>query len=185
IINEQWFGSASMIHFGFDESPENCQKELHFYNNTVVNINDWDEGGRWYTYVFKCENDNQTVWAANNIFHSFAPDPDHWSGDFYMMSGGGGKLAFGMNWVPTWVKWGVTYMVKGEENLIYGDDPGFIDQNNYDFRLSEDSPCLVGEGVANYTRSSIFVPMAVEYEFDYETGTWVLKDKHCALGALG
>ncbi len=182
IVNPQ-AGAASMIHFGFDGLWQNAQKNLYFYSNTVVNINDQTAGGRWYTYVFKCDNDNSTVWASNNIFHSFAPVAGHWSGDFYLMAGGG-RLNLGLNWVPTWTQNGNVYAIKGTQNLLKGSDPGFVDQANKDFRLKKDSPCLVGSATSNY-RSKKFIPKPVQYEYDFKTGTWVVKQVCNALGAIG
>jgi hypothetical protein len=183
LVNDPWGGASSMIHFGFDEYWANEQRNLHFYNNTVVNINDQTAGGRWYTYVFKCEDENQTIWAANNIFHSFSPKDGDWSGDYYLMNGGG-RLYLGMNWIPTWTQWGDIYQLKGEQNLMWGEDPGFVDQKKLNFCLTKDSPCVVG-GSVTYTRARYFVPKSVDYEFDYETGTWVPKNKTLALGAIG
>src|SRR5262249_16731251 len=79
-INPEWGPAASLIHFGYDENPANAQHDLYFFFNTVINVNDRDEGGRWYTYVFNVNGPEQTVHVADNIFYSYAPIEGHWSG---------------------------------------------------------------------------------------------------------
>jgi hypothetical protein len=180
IVNPKNGGATSLIHFGFDGLWYNAQVNLYFYQNTVVNINDLTAGGRWYTYLFKMNNDNSTVYASQNIFHSFAPVEGHWSGDFYMMSGGG-RLKLLINWVPVWTKMGNVYELVGEANLIKGEDPGFVSQLHRDFRLKKSSDCRVGPQPPN----AQYMPKFVYYEYDYDTGTWVLKTMWMALGAIG
>jgi hypothetical protein len=182
LVNPPSGGATAIIHFGFDGQWQNAQENLYFYQNTVVNIND-QTTGRWYTYVFKCDNDNSTVWAANNIFHSFSPVEGHWSGDFYFMTGGG-RLNLHQNWAPSWIMIGDAVRVRGEQTLIKGQNPGFVDAKNKDFRLKKESPCLVGDQSANrWTKQ--FMPKPVEIEFDFTTGNWVAKANNIALGAVG
>lgn len=180
LINPEWSSCSAMIHFGWDENPANAQQTLYFFSNTVVSVNDRDAGGRWYTYVFKVHGD-QTVIANNNIFHSFSPDGNHFSGDFYLITGGG-TLLLGVNFVPAWSQIGSVDSVRGTANLMRGDDPGFVDQANFDFRLAEDSPCRNAQEYS--ALGDKLSPMGVEYQFDYDLGGWVERDSTNNLGAL-
>jgi hypothetical protein len=142
LVNPAVGGAAAIIHFGFDGTPANAAKTLHFYHNTVVNVNDRDAGGRWRTSVFKCDLAGQKVVAENNIFHSLSPATGHWSGD-WNLAYGKGAYHLGVNWVSSWYKPGSAEIeMRGREDLLTGADPGFADAAAGDCSLRADSPCV-------------------------------------------
>src|SRR5262249_2404209 len=121
----------------------------------------------------------QTVHVADNIFYSYAPIEGHWSGDFYLMANYG-HLQLETNWVPSWTQMGSVTSVSGMENLVWGEDPGFVDVQANDFRLTEDSAC---RRIAISPLSGL-EEFEVQYQYDVESGTWVYRDTAHNLGAI-
>ena len=169
-------GATTLIHFGFDALEPGAQQGLCFWDNTVINWNSYPDGGRYYTCVFKIDGGG-TVYAWNNIFHSLSWD-GRWSGEFYLATGeyDPGQVVLGVNWAPNWVQPGDD-QVSGWENLITGEDPGFVDVFNGDYRLRADSPC-VGQATDRFDG----VP-PVEFQWDPVNQVWVQRDGCSSLGA--
>jgi hypothetical protein len=56
-------GAGAFVHFGGDSGVVRLyQQNLHFYDNTVVDRNDYP-GGRWRTIIFYADTNDQTVFA--------------------------------------------------------------------------------------------------------------------------
>jgi hypothetical protein len=146
IVRPQFTTCTAPVNFGFDVNRANEQKDLYFFNNTVVSVNDRDTGGCWYQYWFRtggpsAEGQNETVHAFNNIFYFMSPDHEHFPGDAYMLTGQG-KLDLGTNWANTWIRPGAPSSVQGWSNFILGTSPGFVSERRFDFRLLVTSPCV-------------------------------------------
>jgi hypothetical protein len=178
-INPLWGGAASMIHFGYDADPANAQRQLYFFYNTVVNMNDQTAGGRWYTYVFNVDGPAQSVYAADNIFHSYCPNPDHWSGDFYFMANNG-NLQLQSNWAPSWAQPGSVNSLTGWDTMLTGTAPGFVNVNAGDYRLTTGSPCRR----AAHALPRELAGFPVDYQYDPRFGAWQVRDSANNLGAI-
>ncbi len=146
IIRPEGAPCAAPVNFGFDIDKANEQKHLYFFNNTVISVNDRENAGCWYQYWFKTggpisEGHDETIHAYNNIFYIYSPNPKHFPGDVYMVSGNG-NLDLGTNWANKWLQRGFPSIMTGWSNLILGFDPGFTNERAEDFRLSANSPCI-------------------------------------------
>ncbi len=141
--------SSNMIHFGFDNSPDQAKRgTLYFYNNTIYI--EGDETDWWNTRVFDVTDDDDptttegTVKMYNNIIQK--------SGTTHLqMMRDGGTLEYHAN----------NWLVEDYENLGYGaqasivyftdpilgTDPGFRDPANEDFNLLSSSICIDTAGV--------------------------------------
>ena len=180
IVNPDGNDSSTLIQFGTVFDGPIGQRKLWFYDNTVVSYNDQPAGGRWYTYVFTGSG-NVTIHALNNIFDSVSPNPNDWSGEFYLATGSYGTttVALGVNWAPSWFQQG-TDTVRGWQSLVLGDDPGFIDVLAGNYALLPDSPCI---GVARSPNVDDDLHRAVKHQFDSTANDWVQRTSINDLGA--
>jgi hypothetical protein len=172
IVNPDGSNCSTIIQFGTDFDGPIGQRKLWFYDNTVVSYNDQPAGGRWYTYVFTGWGD-VTIHAINNIFDSVSPNPDDWSGEFYLATGSYGTttIALGVNWAPSWFQQG-SETVRGWHKLVLGDDPGFVDVMGGNYNLQADSPC---RSLAQALDSGRHPLPSVDCVFDATTGNWVAR----------
>jgi hypothetical protein len=185
ITNTAWAGAVNIIEFGgINGDLSLYQKNLFFYDNTVVNRNDRDLGGRWQTTVFKIDSNDQQVYVANNIFFNTTQDGNE-PGDFNL-AGHSGTFYLGVNWINVaYSPWNDGYqgnnphegVMYGAENLILGDDPGFVDQVNDNFNLASGSPCA---GSSGQLADDLPVP---QWILDSVTGSWLPRDSLSDLGA--
>ena len=176
-----WADTVTMIHFGFDEAWQNRQRTLYFYDNTVVNENDWDAGGRYRTIVFKAS--DGAIFAENNIFAGVSPDPGHWSGYFYLATDDydSPTLNLGRNWASDWVvgNYGSS-IVHGLQHTLWGGDPGFVDGVGGNYSLRPDSPCI-GEGRPLF---GLWTDHPVLFQYSYLTQSWVPRLTILDVGAI-
>jgi hypothetical protein len=180
-------GAVNMIEFGgINGDLSIYQKTLYFYDNTVINRNDHELGGRFQTTLFKADSNFQTVYLFNNIFFNTTQDGND-PGEFIIASHSG-VFFVGNNWINAgYLAWNDGYqgnnphegVMFGEENLLLGDDPGFVDDRHNDFRLTSDSPC---HNQAQSTDDLGLPP--VEYQLDPVTMTWGTRDSSDDLGGI-
>jgi hypothetical protein len=177
-------GAGAFVHFGGDSGVVWLyQRNLHFYDNTVVDRNDYP-GGRWRTIIFYADTNDQTVFAYNNIFYNEPATAGFWPGN-WCLGEVYGTFYLGTNWFNTGYAnfrdgvppEGVVY---GTEWSITGDDPGFVDAADNDFRLSADSPC---RGVADPLQGSDS-SHPVRFQTNYDTGSWSHRPTTDNLGAM-
>jgi hypothetical protein len=146
IIRPEGAPCAAPVNFGFDVDKANEQKHLYFFNNTVLSVNDREDAGCWYQYWFKTggplgDGQSETIHAYNNIFHFYSPNPAHFAGDAYMITGKG-NLDLGTNWANYWIQRGNPTNFSGWSSLVLGTAPGFVSERTEDFRLVIASPCV-------------------------------------------
>jgi hypothetical protein len=167
--------ATTIIHFGGDTGvSQDYQTRLIFWNNTVVSWNSYPDGGRYYTVLFKL-GAGQTAYVDNNIFESLSTDGT-WSGDLYLSANDytQGHMVLGTNWMPANLN-ASDSIVDGWEQLIQGDDPGFRDVLNGDYRLTDGSPCAGAAG-------SVDLPPPT-FQWDPDLDAWVERDSALNLGA--
>lgn len=132
-------GNNQMIHFGGDMGNVSWyRRSLYFYNNTVVSDRTTDN-----TSVFRLMADDETVYAANNIFYSKG------NGARFSMRDGSGRVILCNNWLSQ--GWRATLAGAVEEvqdggGNITGASPGFVNEATGDFRLAQGSPCIDAGG---------------------------------------
>jgi hypothetical protein len=178
------YGAGTLVLFGGDNgNPAFYQRNLYFYDNTVVNRND-EETGRWRTILFECPTNVQTVYAQNNIFFNMPETPGSWAGN-WCIADSYGTFYLGANWINRGYlggRDGGTFQgtIQGEDQLLTGNNPWFVDPIHQDFRLQSGSRCL-GAGQPLLDDEAAH---PVEYQYDYATGTWVQRTSINDLGAI-
>lgn len=161
-------GPTYMIHYGGDSGLMNTYRKgtLYFYHNTVVvraNQND-----QWRTILFDVSTNDETVDARNNIvFVRPATAGQSHTNMSWMRSAG--ILNLGTNWATPnlWsFRDGVTPTgaVNGLTNVLTNvvNDPGFADEAENDFGITETSP-VVNAGSALHP-----TPIGLGYSVDAE-----------------
>jgi hypothetical protein len=183
--------SSAMIHFGFDNDPaESRQGSLYFYNNTVfLRCSRTGAAGNWRTRLFEIGRedaivDSDPVVMQNNLIHvipsAAGDDPTY----FNLLSVFGDLRAGSGNWITSWNSdwcrvidagglpwydpaepepaWGTLTLIDSSHPILTGADPGFIDANAYDFRLSASSP-LRGSGAVLPSYLTNSFPVLFQY----------------------
>jgi hypothetical protein len=170
--NPPFVGSSAFVHFGGDSGDLSIyQKNLYFYNNTVINRDD-RVAGRWRTVIFDVDSNSQKIFAQNNIFYNVAATsgqtPDYWClGETY------GTFNLGTNWINSGFldgRDGEQFLgsINGRLNLITGNNPGFVDQAHGNFNLRPDSICV---GIADALNPKC-ANNPVEFTFNYLADVW-------------
>jgi hypothetical protein len=141
-VDDCWYSAP--IHFGGDSGDTRIYRpNLIFYFNTVVMFN--DQPANWRIDMFRADTNGQTIYLYNNIFANFT-DVDGLPPSELRLIGSQGNLVLGANWVPGdtmgMAEDGFTGSITGENNLVWGDDPGFVDVANGDFHLRPDSQAI-------------------------------------------
>jgi hypothetical protein len=125
-------GNNQVVHYGGDsDNTEQYRKgTLHFFHNTVVS----SRSGT--TVLFRLSTADESVECRNNIFYVSAP------GRQLAILAAEGRAELFRNWIkPGWrvSHGGQAGQVEARERLIEGDDPGFVDTEDRDYRLAEGS----------------------------------------------
>src|SRR5690554_5547525 len=140
IIDTGQSTNSAMIHYGGDSGDTSIYRKgtLYFYNNTVLNVRPQSLN----QYIFQIENKNQEVIAYNNIFY-FS------SNNAYLRSGGRNNGVFELmnNWLVLNWKVGIdaletAYTEITAEQTVLGQQLGFVNMNEGDFRLTASSECI-------------------------------------------
>jgi hypothetical protein len=177
--------ASAIVHFGGDTGVvEFYQRHLYFYCNTVVNEN--DQSSRWRTILFDCPTNDQTVYADNNILCNVAATPGARAG-LWCIGETDGTFVMGANWINNGYLdfrdgWPPEGQVYGHENLITGDEPGFIDLYNSDFRLADDSPCRYAARAMNQETANH--PVEIQTVYDGVRLYWTARPSITSLGAM-
>lgn len=137
---------VSMIHYGYDNSPTYRREgTLYFTNNTVI-IERADNP--WRVNLFDVNSTNSTVEFSNNIVTATGMET------FYIFrsnnTDNAGIVNFNASYFSisnTQNNWELTenagsYSMTGQSNILEGSNPGFTDQTNEVYTLSNSSPCL-------------------------------------------
>ncbi len=153
---------VNMVHYGYDNTPTYRREgTLHFHNNTVV-IDRTDDP--WRVNLFDVNSTNSLVEFSNNIVTATGMQV------FYMFRSNNTDNAGNINFGPSYFhmqgtqnNWGLnensgTYLMSGEDNVIEGDNPGFVDYDNDDFTLVSDASVI---GIGNDLLTSM--GLSVEY----------------------
>lgn len=166
--------SSAMIHYGFDNDPEESRRgRLYFYNNTVfVRCSRTGDDGNWRTKFFEFGREDGDVpidpaEMYDNIIHVLpAAEGDDYTFLNLLTVYGDVRMGAG-NWIANWDTelcrvidagglpyvaegdpvpvWGTMTLIDPARPILTGRDPGFEDVEAYDFRLRADSP-LRGSG---------------------------------------
>jgi hypothetical protein len=177
-------GAAYIVHFGGDTGVVDFyQRNLFFYDNTVVDRNDASTG-RYRTILFECPTNQQSVQLFNNIFFNMPVTPRSWAG-FWCIGDIYGIFHLGANWINNGYsegRDGYTFQGTfcGEDQLITGHTPWFVDPLHQDFRLQSGSRCI-GAGMPLPPSLDDY---PVEYQYDPDSRTWVSRPSIDDLGAI-
>ncbi len=152
--------SSNLVHYGGDSGVDAEYRlgTLYFYNNTVFiqGARRDSPDARYSTEVFRFDSNAQIGDIRNNIFYSMGDPalPDVEATGLTLMDSTGGTAYFSDNWIsPGWSTWrnddnsaggtvtGTNSFISNAEN-----DPGFVDQGNFDFHLSDSSQALDQSG---------------------------------------
>jgi hypothetical protein len=134
-------GNRQILHYGGDSgSLENYRKgTLFFHHNTVVSTRT-DR-----TTLFRLSTNEERCEARNNIFYVSA------GGGTLSLLDSSGALGLSHNWTkPGWVATFGTLegVIEDDGTGIAGESPGFLGEEEQDFRLTAESPCPLPEGCA-------------------------------------
>ncbi len=137
LIEHEGDGNNQILHFGGDGGNTSMyRRNLYFYHNTIVSTRSSSN-----TTLMRLSTNDQRAHAANNIIYVAA------AGSRMAMLDASGQLHLYANYLkPSWknshsgLDPGATVTV--EVANIEAASPGFVDENNQDYRLSEGSVCL-------------------------------------------
>ncbi len=136
--------AASLIHFGYDNSPDLAKRgTLYFFNNTVFiqgDENDW-----WNTTLFFINDDQNpsTTEASVDMYNNIIAKEG--TTHLQLMRDGGTLNIYANNWLQNdfeEISDGATAQVNNITSPITGTSPGFADPSNQDFHLISSSPCI-------------------------------------------
>ncbi|MBN2510782.1 MAG: hypothetical protein JXB03_10910, partial [Spirochaetales bacterium] len=137
------------IHYGGDnEGEQEDEDELHvtdspyrrhlyFYHNTVVNILDQED--QWNAAFFDLSLRGTRVDAWDNIFYASGTSNITWLQYAGVLNLGGGNLVHGITGDAHPSASEINYSIT-EYGAVVTDGPGFMDIENFDVRLTQDSP---------------------------------------------
>jgi len=144
--NENRPYASRLIHYGGDSGIYDMYRKgtLHFsYNTIFLDIYASHETFplRWRTAIFVMDTNEESVAASNNIIYSHGNTHLSW------LSGNGNITLSGTNWInaSTIVAADNKEFLGSYKNigkLILGDDVGFSDWQNYDFRIRNESSAI-------------------------------------------
>jgi len=133
LIEHEGEGNSQIVHYGGDSGKTEWYRKgtLYFYHNTVVSTR---EGN---TTWFRLSTNDEQAECWNNIVYVTTD-----GGRLALMTESG-TLNLGRNWIKS--GWVATHdalagRITGTANLLRGLNPGFMDMENQDFRLEENSP---------------------------------------------
>jgi len=168
--------SSSLIHYGYDNVPEDARLGPHyFYNNTVLmtgtapdawRLNMFQGGTDWGDTATLADN-LITINLYNNIFYW---NPAIKQGDLNLGTSFGTINLEGTNWISEdwqegtvegWRYWYGVVNINGK--LIEGTYPGFNDESSRDFTLMESSPAVDSAATLPDTITSVH-PVLAMYE---------------------
>jgi parallel beta-helix repeat protein len=144
ILNDE--RSGSIVHYGGDLLESTYRNgTLHFYNNTIVSIN--DQSQKWRTTLFQIMPGNKVDFRNNIVFTKSATTGA--TPTQLLLSGEDGELYIGKNWIssgyaltgdPAYFD-GVAY---GSENLVAipNNNPGFVNLAGGDYHLQSSSRAI-------------------------------------------
>lgn len=131
-------GNNQVVHYGGDSNRPDFYRKgtLYFYHNTVVSHRPHT------TTLFRMSTDDESVECHNNIVYATA------GGRRLALMTQQGTLHLHRNWLPD--QWRTSHVdfsgtIHGQQHVIAGQTPGFVDFRADDFRLVPSSPC-VGAG---------------------------------------
>jgi len=125
IIKPDSTNNSRFIHFGGDQAGNTRRGTLYFYNNTCIIRSTRNWGTR---RLFELSRDSAYVIADNNIFYS--PNNE------YALYNLRPNISGSNNWLSN--------EITGDELLtgsLRGDNPGFVSAEEFQFHLTEGSPC--------------------------------------------
>jgi hypothetical protein len=177
-----------VVHFGWDQLPEDSQKVLYFYNNTVITENTYPD--QWY-YTELLKLNKATAYVFDNVVSLYSPTGG-WPGFFFLAvtEYGPSTVYYGVNVAPVGAYADDVDVVGiGILNLIFA-EAGLVNQAGGDFRLTDDSPAVgkaagFFDGLLFHSLQSAGLPN-VDWQPAFKNGTfsgWVPRHKVDNLGA--
>jgi hypothetical protein len=128
-------GNNQVVHYGGDSNRTDAYRKgtLHFYHNTVVSHR------QGTTTLFRLSTGDEAVDCHNNVVYPTA------GGRTLALMTLQGTLNLGRNWLPA--EWRSSHSafagtIRGTEQVMLGQTPGFVAFDTDDFRLMQDSPCV-------------------------------------------
>ncbi|RLD73081.1 MAG: hypothetical protein DRJ10_18265, partial [Bacteroidetes bacterium] len=135
LIEPEDAGNSQMVHYGGDSGTEVDYRkgDLYFYNNTVISTRTGN------TTLIRLSTNDETAHVFNNVIYTIA------SGDRFAMISGNGTFNMHHNWLkPDWKDCHCTPdgIVDDQGDNLTGSDPLFMDFNNQNFYLQNNSPLI-------------------------------------------
>jgi len=146
--------NSSMIHFGGDQPDTNRRGTLFFFNNTCI-VNDTKTWGT--RRIFNVTGERPEIKAYNNIFYMN-------SSTSYQIIEGSTKLSGENNWISQQIKDDNELLI----NSLFGETPGFVNLQEYDFHLTNDSQCI-DKGVRNALINTYPLDVQIVMFLEFET----------------
>jgi hypothetical protein len=150
-------GNSQIIHYGGDSGDEIRYRKgtLYLHHNTIISYRPGN------ATLVRLSSEDETCDARNNIIYTIA------SGNKFAMIGDQGTLNLRNNFIkPDWViSHGNTDGTVNTENNIGQNDPGFVNFDETDFHLSEESLC-VNSGA--YLDAKIIEEYSPQYHYIHE-----------------
>jgi hypothetical protein len=151
-------GNNQIVHYGGDSGDTTKYRNgtLYFYNNTVISYR------AGWTTLFRLSNDGENVECFNNIIYTPLS-----SNGLALLLDNGGIVNVNNNFLSQgWVNSHTTTDANiSENNNIEDTDPLFKDTTNFNFELSENSPCINAGRNPDDVVPSIYYPL-FEYSPD-------------------
>ncbi|MGI6454721.1 MAG: polysaccharide-degrading enzyme [bacterium] len=134
LIEHSGQGNSQVVHYGGDSSnPAQYRKgTLYFFNNTIVST----RAGN--TTLFRLSTNDETADCRNNIIYTVP------GGSFALMTEEG-QLVLEKNWISE--NWRISHSsfsgtVDGEEHLVEGSSPQFVDEDSQNYHIQSTSPVV-------------------------------------------
>ncbi len=169
--------NPAMVHYGGDSGNFDRYRRgtLYFYNNTVVNMRPPESNQA----VFQLDKIDQKVDARNNIFYFTSENA-------FLKGSSNGKFELSNNWIVSHWKVGRGENEPAEtevsvQGMITGKTPGFINIDDYDFRLLPGSACIDAGGSLH---SDVQSKYEVLYQYvNHQSAEKRLQDGRIDIGA--
>ncbi len=165
---------VNMIHYGYDNVPTfRREGTLYFANNTVV-VNRTDDV--WRISLFDVNSTKSVVKFSNNILS--ATGMNQFNIFRSNNTDNAGIIDFDPSWFsiigttdpPSWqlhdTAGSYSIVQNSDDNILLGEDPGFIDIENDHYELTDTSPCIsAGKDIrSTINGSGLFVDFFVGYD---------------------